>query len=168
MNTASDILGVPVPSDAPAFLMALGAHVAAGLTCVIAGAVAALARKRAGLHSRAGLIYFLGLFWLFVSSTAMSVMRWREDWHLFVIGAVAFGAGTFGYLAGLRRWRAWVELHLVSMGLSYVALLTGFYVDNGPHLPGWRHLPHAVHWLLPTLAGTPLILRALLSRRRTT
>jgi hypothetical protein len=31
------------------------------------------------------------------------------------------------------------------MSLSYVGLLTGFLVDNGPLLPVWRELPHVLH-----------------------
>ncbi|GII26430.1 hypothetical protein [Planosporangium mesophilum] len=47
------------------------------------------------------------------------------------------------------------------MGGSYAALLTGFYVDNGPQLPVWDRLPHLTYWLLPTAVGAPLIRRAL-------
>ena len=47
------------------------------------------------------------------------------------------------------------------MGGSYIALLTGFYVDNGPFLPLWDRLPHITYWLLPSLVGIPLIWLAL-------
>ena len=47
------------------------------------------------------------------------------------------------------------------MAVSYIALLTGFYVDNGPNLPLWNLLPHFLYWLLPAAIGTPLLLRAL-------
>jgi hypothetical protein len=47
------------------------------------------------------------------------------------------------------------------MGGSYIALLTGFYVDNGAFLPVWDRLPHLTCWLLPSLIGEPLIWRAL-------
>jgi hypothetical protein len=47
------------------------------------------------------------------------------------------------------------------MGGSYIALLTGFYVDNGPFLPLWNRLPHLTYWLLPSLVGVPLIQVAL-------
>ena len=49
----------------------------------------------------------------------------------------------------------------IGMGGSYIALLTGFYVDNGPFLPLWDRLPHWTYWLLPSLLGIPLIWRAL-------
>ena len=166
MQTASDLLGVPVPSDAPAFLLALGAHLAAGITCVIAGAAAAFARKRPGLHTKAGLVYWWGLFWVFVSSVVMSLVRWPHDIHLFAIGLLAFGAGTTGFVARLKRWSGWRGLHIVTMGASYVLLLTGFYVDNGPHLPGWRHLPGITFWILPAAIGMPIIIRALRQDQR--
>ena len=51
------------------------------------------------------------------------------------------------------------------MGGAYIALFTGFYVDNGPHLPLWDRLPHLAYWLLPSMVGVPLILRALARRR---
>jgi hypothetical protein len=54
------------------------------------------------------------------------------------------------------------------MGGSYIALLTGFYVDNGPFLPLWKELPHLTYWLLPSIIGAPLIWLALNRYRRTT
>jgi hypothetical protein len=161
MPTASELLGVPVPSDAPAFLMALGAHIAAGLAAVVAGAFAAFARKRPGIHPRAGLIYWWSLLWIFISSLVMAVVRWPHDIHLVVIGLIAFTAGTSGLVVRLKTPTRWRELHLVAMGISYIALLTGFYVDNGPHLPGWRVLPRWSFWLLPGIVGAPIILISL-------
>lgn len=43
------------------------------------------------------------------------------------------------------------------MGTSYVALVTAFYVDNGPHLPLWDRLPPLAFWFLPGAIGFPLI-----------
>ena len=160
MQTASDILGVPVPSDAPLFLMALGAHVAAGMTAVLSGAIAALAPKTAGLHPRAGLVYWASIVWVFISAIIMGVVRWPADTHLLVIGTVAFVTATSGLLLRMRRPRRWRQLHLVAMSSSFVALLTGFYVDNGPHLPVWRHLPGWAFWVLPAAIALPVTLRA--------
>ena len=47
------------------------------------------------------------------------------------------------------------------MGGSYIALLTGFYVDNGAQLPLWDRLPHWMYWVLPAAIGIPLISLAL-------
>jgi hypothetical protein len=46
------------------------------------------------------------------------------------------------------------------MGTAYVAMLTAFYVDNGPHLPLWDRLPTVAFWLLPSAIGAPIIARA--------
>jgi hypothetical protein len=52
------------------------------------------------------------------------------------------------------------------MGLSYIAMLTAFYVDNGKNLPVWRDLPHVTYWVLPSAVGIPLIAWALSRQRR--
>jgi hypothetical protein len=52
------------------------------------------------------------------------------------------------------------------MGTGYIAMLTAFYVDNGPRLPLWDHLPTVALWLLPGLVGAPLIIRAVRRRSR--
>jgi hypothetical protein len=54
------------------------------------------------------------------------------------------------------------------MGISYVAMLTAFYVDNGPHLPLWDRLPTLAFWLLPSAAGVPIIARAVRRARHAT
>ena len=51
---------------------------------------------------------------------------------------------------------------MTGMALSYILLLTAFYVDNGPHLPLWRHLSPLAYWLVPSLVGVPILIRALL------
>ena len=47
------------------------------------------------------------------------------------------------------------------MAASYIALFTGFYVDNGPQLPLWDRLPHWTYWVIPLAIGGPLTARAL-------
>lgn len=161
MQPASDLLGVPVGSDDPLFLLALGAHVAAGLTAVVAGAVAAFSRKRPGLHPRSGLIYCWGTLWVFISSLVMAAVRWPHDTHLLVVGFVGFASAVCGVILRARARPRWRPRHLLAMSISYVALFTGFYVDNGPHLPGWRVLPWWSFWLLPSAIGTLLVSRSL-------
>jgi hypothetical protein len=51
------------------------------------------------------------------------------------------------------------------MGIAYVAMLTAFYVDNGPHLPVWDRLPALSFWLLPSAIGAPIIARAIVLAR---
>ena len=159
---AVDILGVHVPDVGPVFLAALAVHVTAGVTSVVAGALAALARKRAGRHPRAGVVYLYGIGVVFVTATVMAGLRWREDWHLFGVASVAFGLAVGGWWARRRRPRRWMLWHGWMMAGSYIALLTGFYVDNGPQLPIWDRLPHLTYWLLPAAVGVPLTWRALI------
>ena len=154
------IVGIPLPSDAPLFLMLVVLHVAAGLTCVIAGAVAMSSRKQPGRHPRAGSVYYWALACVFVTMTVLAVSRWAENYHLFALGVFSFAAATIGRRARRRRWPGWARVHLSAMGASYILLITAFYVDNGPNLPLWRELPQIAFWILPSLVGAPILLNA--------
>lgn len=155
--------GATVPCDSALFLAVLLVHVPFGLTCVVAGLVAIFSPKRAGRHPSAGTIYYWALSVAFVTATALSAMRWAEDWYLFVLGALSFAAASFGRLAHRRHWHNWVRLHMTGMGSSYILLLTAFYVDNGKNLPLWKDLPSIAYWVLPSAVGIPLIVYALLN-----
>jgi len=160
MVTASRILGDEVGSTAPAFLAVLAVHVLAGLTAVITGAMAALARKGSPRHVRAGRWYYRAITAVFATAAALAAMRWAQDWYLLVLGAAAFTAATAGYLHR-RRHRPGDTGHIAGMGIAYTAMLTAFYVDNGPHLPLWDRLPALAFWLLPSAIAAPLIIRAI-------
>ena len=164
MATASRILGDEVGSTAPAFLAFLAVHVIAGLTAVITGAAAALARKGGARHIRAGRWCYRAITVVFATATALAAMRWAQDWYLFVLGAVAFTAATIGYLHR-RRHRPGDTGHIAGMGIAYTAMLTAFYVDNGPHLPLWDRLPVLAFWLLPSVIAAPIITRAIIRAR---
>ena len=160
MVTASRIVGDEVGSTAPAFLAVLAVHVLVGLTAVITGAIAALARKGSPRHVRAGRWYYRAITAVFVTATALAAMRWAQDWYLLVLGAIAFTAATAGYLH--RRLRRPGDTgHIAGMGIAYTAMLTAFYVDNGPHLPLWDRLPALAFWFLPSAVAIPLIARAI-------
>jgi hypothetical protein len=95
----AEIFGLPIPDAGPVFAIALAVHIACGLTAVIAGALAATAKKRRGRHPRAGRIYVWTLGGSFTTATIMAAIRWREDAHLFAIAVAAFGLGLYGYSA---------------------------------------------------------------------
>ena len=156
------VLGIPIPSTDPFFLAIVGVHVLFGLTAVIAGAVAMLSNKGRGRHSNLGTIYFRCLFGVFVTMSALSFMRWAQNYHLFILGVLSFAFALFGRTAVQRRWHQWPKLHLTGMGTSYILTLTAFYVDNGKNLPLWRELPEIAFWFLPSAIGVPVILYALL------
>jgi hypothetical protein len=153
------VLGIPLPSSSPVFLGIVAVHVVAGLACAVAGAVAMLAPKRSGRHPSAGTLYYWSLVVVFLSMAALSILRWPANAHLFVLGILSFGAAVVGRTAKRRLWR--LRVHVTGMALSYILLLTAFYVDNGPHLPLWRSLPPLAHWLLPSLVGIPVLIWAL-------
>ena len=156
-----------VPADRVVFTGALACHITSGLTCVVTGVLATTAAKRSGRHTSAGTIYVWSLAVVFASATIMASLRFAQDWHLLLIAVVAFTAGTLGYLARRRRWRGWLRIHLLGMSGSYISLLTGFYVDNGPRLPLWNRLPDIAFWLLPSVVGIPLVVRAMARRHLT-
>jgi hypothetical protein len=167
MATAARIFGDQVGSTAPVFLAFLAVHVLAGLTAVVTGAIAALARKGSPRHVRAGRWYYRAITVVFATATILAALRWRQDYYLFIIGTVAFTAATLGY-QHRRRQRPGHTGHIVGMGTAYVAMLTAFYVDNGPHLPLWDRLPTLTFWLLPSAIGAPIIARAVIHARRGT
>ena len=156
------IFGIVIPSSSKAFLTIVAVHVAAGLVCVLAGAVAMLSPKRAGRHPTVGTLYYWSLVVVSLSMTALSIIRWPADTHLLVLGILSFGSGAIGRTARRGRWQGWLRIHMVGMGLSYILLLTAFYVDNGPFLPLWRSLPALAYWLGPSMVGLPILVRALL------
>ncbi|HEU5426144.1 MAG TPA: hypothetical protein VFU74_04695 [Actinocrinis sp.] len=165
MLVTGRVLGTEVGSTAPFFLAILAVHVPAGLVAVLSGAGAALSRKGSARHVRFGRYYCVAIGVVFVTAGALAGLRWREDWYLFLLGALAFAAAMLGYLHR-RRHRAGDTAHILGMGGSYAVMLTAFYVDNGPHLPLWDRLPHLAFWLLPGAIAAPLILRAVRRARR--
>jgi hypothetical protein len=153
---------IEVPCDSSIFLAVLAIHIPAGIICVLAGLVALLSKKQPGHHPKFGTIYYWSLSVVFVSASILAGLRWAEDYHLFILGTLAFAAATFGRMAHRRRWNGWVRLHIIGMGLSYIFMLTAFYVDNGRNLPLWKELPPIAYWILPSAVGLPLIVHALL------
>jgi peptidoglycan/LPS O-acetylase OafA/YrhL len=151
------VLGIPIPSSSPLFLAIVAVHVVAGIVCTVSGIVAMSTPKRAGRHPSAGTVYYWGLVVVFLTMAALSILRWPENTHLLALGILSFAGGVVGRMAQRRRWPGWLRVHVTAMAVSYIVLLTAFYVDNGPHLPLWRSLPPLALWLLPSLVGVPIL-----------
>jgi hypothetical protein len=149
------VAGIPIPSNDPVFLGIVALHVLAGLAAVVAGLFAMGLRKGRGRHSRAGTVYFWSLAAVFASMAILSAVRWTADYPLFALGAFAFALGIIARTAARRRWD--FRLHAGGMGLSYIVMLTAFYVDNGSNLPLWRALPTMAYWTVPAIIGLPII-----------
>ena len=163
-DASTTILGIEIPSTDPLFVgIIVVVHIPLGLACVVAGVMAMLRIKGSSQHSKAGKIYYWCLAALFASATVLSIMRWAENYHLFVLGLLAFASAWLGRRAIWKRWPNWARIHITGMGLSYILMLIAFYVDNGKQLPIWKELPHFIYWLLPLAIGIPLIARALLT-----
>lgn len=144
----------------------IGAHILAGLTAVIAGASAMLSPKTAGRHPRRGRRYLIALTAVLVTGTSLAHTDWAHLRHLPALGAAAGMLAGLGYAARRIRWPGWLPAHITGMAGSYTAMLTAFYVDNGPRLPLWNQLPPLTFRFLPTAIAAPLLVRALQSRRR--
>jgi hypothetical protein len=143
-----DMFGLPIPDAGPGFTAALAVHIVCGLVAVISGALTATAKKQPGRHPRAGRFYLWALGGIFTTATVMAAIRWHEDAHLFGVAVIAFSLGMHGYRPRRRHRTGWPPHHAIGMGGSYIAVLTGFYVDNGPFLPLWNRLPYIAYWLL--------------------
>ena len=157
MNHPITVAGIPLPSSALWFLLLIAVHVAAGLVAVVAGIVAMVSSKAAGHHPRAGTVYFWALSIVCLTMGAVVVWRWPIDNALGLLGVISFTMAFVGRRARRVARKGWRCIHIPCMGVSYVALLTAFYVDNGPHLPFWNRLPLLAFWLLPGVIGLPLI-----------
>jgi uncharacterized membrane protein len=156
------VFGVPVPSVDPVFLAVVRFHISVGIACVVAGIAAMVSHKGRGRHSTFGTIYYWCLALVVASATGLSVVRWAENYHLFFLGALSLIAATVARTALRQRWHNWVRRHITGMGLSYILMLTAFYVDNGKNLPLWRELPQWTFWVLPSMLGAPIIIYTLL------
>ncbi|MDI2130144.1 hypothetical protein [Yinghuangia seranimata] len=139
-------------------------HITAGATAVLCGAAAMLAPKRAGRHPHLGRAYLTALGVVFATAVAIVAAR-PHTAYLLILGTIALTAATAGFLARRRHRPGWLRRHIAGMAFSYTALLTAFYVDNGPRLPLWRLLPPLAFWFLPAAVAVPLLLRAV--RRHT-
>jgi uncharacterized membrane protein len=136
-------------------------HILLGINCVAAGVIAMLSSKGRGRHSTFGAIYYWCLVTVVATATSVSVVRLAESYHLFILGVLSLIAATVARTALRQRWRNWVRLHITGMGLSYILMLTAFYVDNGRNLPLWRELPQWAFWVLPALFGLPVVIYAI-------
>lgn len=161
MENTTDLFGIPVPSTDKIFLTFVVLHILISLVSVVSGLVAMLMRKGSGKHNTYGKIYFWSMISAFVTVVILSVMRWPHNTHLLLIGCLAVAFTFTGYRHAKAKSKNWTRLHTICMGSSYILLLTGFYVDNGKHLPFWNQFPDLFFYMFPSMAGIPIILYAL-------
>jgi hypothetical protein len=164
------IFGVPVSSDNKVFLTFIAAHIILGLVCVLAGLLAILYNKNSEVHKYGGKIYFWGYTVLFVTIIITSIMRWPHNIHLLTIGSLGYILAFTGRRMAQNHPKNWTRFHTGFMGLSYVFLLAGFYVDNGKNLPFWNQFSRWQLFIFPFVVGVPIIIYVLfthpLNKRR--
>lgn len=156
------LFGIPVPSDNPLFLAIVVVHILLGTICVLSGFVAMLATKGKGIHTSAGRVYYWGLALVVLTVIPLSIMRWPHNNHLLLLGITSFSFAHAGRRLAISKATRWARLHTVCMGLSYIILMTAFYVDNGKNLPFWNRFPQLFFWLFPAVFGIPIVIYALL------
>lgn len=132
------LFGIPVPSTDPVFIAFVIVHIAISLVAVGSGLLAVFAEKTSIRHKKNGSVYFWSISLSFVTVLILSFMRWQHNIHLLVIGVLTFCLTFTGRTLAKKRPTRWTRIHTACMGMSYVLLLTGFYVDNGKNLPFWR------------------------------
>src|SRR5580704_2287543 len=160
-----EVDGIGMLFESSAFFPILGVHILAGLICLVTGIMSMVSEKRAGLHPRCGTIYHWGLAVLVTSAGFLAAAHWTDDRLLFVLGVVSFGASCVGRTTRRRNWQTWVDTHIISMGCSFIAMLTAFCVEEGESVPRLSGLPRLTYWFLPALVGMPLIVCALVRHR---
>src|SRR5215213_7619548 len=65
-----------IPPGSTTFHLLLAIHIAAALTCVATGAIAALSPKHPGRHPRLGTLYYRSLTVVVASAAWLAALRW--------------------------------------------------------------------------------------------
>lgn len=161
MGTPINIDGIIIPDNSPLFLTLIAIHVLAALVCIVAALFAIFTKKTDKLHPKFGTIYFWSMLIVFITSIAVSVIRWPLDNHLLALGSLSFGFAFTGRMAQRNKWKYRMRWHLICMTMSFIILLTAFYVDNGKNLPLWKLLPELFYWIIPGAIGIPIMIYVL-------
>jgi uncharacterized membrane protein len=161
MMETTDLFGIPIPSRDPVFLAFVVVHIAISFAAVISGLLAMLSEKTSSTHRINGRVYFWSISTSSVTVAILSLMKWPDNIHLLIIGLLTLSLTVVGRQLSKIKSVRWTRLHTICMGLSYVLLLTGFYVDNGKNLPFWRMFPLWFFYVFPSGVGIPIIIRVL-------
>jgi hypothetical protein len=127
-------------------------HISSGSLALLAGPVAMLLPKRPGWHPRLGRAYQVLVTLLCASAIGLAVLQ-PALWWLGIIAGVTWAAALAGWQVRRLRRPGWLPWHISLMCGSYISLVTALLVVN-------LGLGDAFAWVLPTIAGAPLIARA--------
>lgn len=135
----------------------LALHIAAGAAGLILGPIAMGARKRPGLHTRAGECYHWVMLLVCLSAGLLAALDWRRLWWFSPIAVGSYAFALLGYLAAKRRWSGWLRAHITGQGGSYIAMVTALLVVNWKAVTGTPGIASPWAWALPTVVGSPVI-----------
>ena len=135
----------------------LALHIAVGAVGLVLGPVAMRARKRPGLHTRAGESYHWVVLTVCVTASLLAVLDWRRLWWFLPIALGSYAFALLGYSVAKRRWQGWLRAHIAGQGGRYIAMTTALLVVNWETLTGTRGIHSPWAWAFPTVVGTPLI-----------
>ncbi|WP_134699391.1 DUF2306 domain-containing protein [Ammoniphilus sp. YIM 78166] len=141
------------------FTLFLLTHILTGFVCLISGIIAMAARKKRGTHTLSGEIYHGAYVLVFITSVVMSIIHWEESAYLFYIGTFSYALALLGYLSAKFKWKNWLGSHIGGMLGSYIGIVTATIVVNISKIPVLNELPVLIFWFLPTIMGTPFIIR---------
>ncbi|MEH7254198.1 DUF2306 domain-containing protein [Neobacillus niacini] len=141
------------------FNLFLITHIVSGFICLISGVFAMASKKKRGKHTVAGEIYHGSYVIVFISAVVMSINHWEESAYLFYIAVFSYALALLGYLAVKIRWKNWIGNHIGGMLGSYIGIVTATIVVNIPKVPVLNEVPVLIFWFLPTIIGTPFIIK---------
>ncbi|MBP0726156.1 DUF2306 domain-containing protein [Bacillus sp. RG28] len=141
------------------FKLFLVLHIITGIICLITGLLAGFSKKRRGKHSFYGEIYHGSYFLVFITAVVMSILHWNESAYLFYIAIFSYSLALLGYIAAKKRWKNWLGSHIGGMLGSYIGIVTATLVVNAKSIPLINNLPILLVWFLPTIIGTPIIIK---------
>lgn len=167
VQQGTDLLGIPLPSSEPTFVAVVIVHIVLSLVAVVSGTAAMLTDKSLQRHAKFGRFYYWSILLAFLTVVVLSIRRWPNNNHLLLIGIVTTALVVFGRKFAKTKTNNWTRLHTICMGASFILLMTGFYVDNGHHLPFWNRFPQWFFWIFPAIIGVPILLYVLKTHRLT-
>lgn len=135
----------------------LALHIAAGAAGLILGPIAMRARKRRGVHTRAGEAYQWVVLAVCLTASLLAFLDWERLWWFLPIALGSYAFALVGYMAAKRRWQGWLRARIAGQGGSYIAMMTAVLVVNWETLTGTRGIHSPWAWALPTVVGSPII-----------
>ncbi|MFK2824767.1 DUF2306 domain-containing protein [Bacillus sp. B190/17] len=134
-------------------------HIATGVICLLTGLFSGFSKKKKGKHTLFGQIYFWSYSLVFLSAVIMAILHWEESAYLFYIALFSFSLALLGYFSVKKKWKNWLSTHIGGMLGSYIGIVTATLVVNSHRVPLLNEVPILIVWLMPTIIGTPIIIK---------